>query len=194
MYRRRFPNIIEWMTLSENARLIEAILYLENEPLSSERMEKMTGLTPREVSVAVAELSEAYYTDNHGLALVENSETYSFVPVSSLNDKLRSCYGRKIDKRLSKAALETLAIVAYSQPITRSEITKIRGVVSDSIIRILRERDYIKVVGRKDIQGHPCLYGTTRKFLYTFKLESISDLPKMSEIDRMRFEKEQDED
>ena len=182
------------MTLSDNARLIEAILYLENEPLSSERMEKMTGLTPREVSEAVAELSEAYYTDNHGLALVENSETYSFVPVSSLNDKLRSCYGRKIDKRLSKAALETLAIVAYSQPITRSEITKIRGVVSDSIIRILRERDYIKVVGRKDIQGHPCLYGTTRKFLYTFKLESISDLPRMTEIDRMRFEKEKDED
>ena len=84
--------------------------------------------------------------------------------------------------------------MAYSQPITRSEITKYRGVVSDSIIRILRERDYIKVVGRKDIQGHPCLYGTTRKFLYTFKLESISDLPRMSEIDRMRFEKEQDED
>ena len=182
------------MTLSDNARLIEAILYLENEPLSVERMEKMTGLSTREVTDAVAEIAEVYYTDNHGLALVENSETYSFVPVSSLNDKLRSCYGRKIDKRLSKAALETLAIVAYSQPITRSEITKIRGVVSDSIIRILRERDYIKVVGRKDIQGHPCLYGTTRKFLYTFKLESISDLPRMSEIDRMRFEKEKDED
>ncbi|MBQ6672630.1 MAG: SMC-Scp complex subunit ScpB, partial [Spirochaetales bacterium] len=106
---------------------------------------------------------------------------------------LRSCYGKKIDKRLSKAALETLAIVAYSQPITRGEITKIRGVVSDSIIRILRERDYIKVVGRKDVQGHPCLYGTTRKFLYTFKLESISELPKLSETDRLRFEKDQNE-
>ena len=70
---------------------------------------------------------------------------------------------------------------------------KIRGVVSDSIIRILRERDYIKVVGRKDVQGHPCLYGTTRKFLYTFKLDSISALPKLSEIDRQRFEKEEDE-
>ena len=181
------------MTLSDNARLIESILYLENEPLSVERLGKMTGLSDKNVSDALSEISEVYYSDNHGLALVENSETYSFVPVSSLNDKLRSCYGRKIDKRLSKAALETLAIVAYSQPITRSEITKIRGVVSDSIIRILRERDYIKVVGRKDIQGHPCLYGTTRKFLYTFKLDSISSLPKLSEIDRMRFEKEQDE-
>ena len=153
----------------------------------------MTGLSDKEVNKALTEIEEAYYTDEHGLALVENSETYSFVPVSSLNDKLRACYGKKIDKRLSKAALETLAIVAYQQPVTRSEITKIRGVVSDSIIRILRERDFIKVVGRKDIQGHPCLYGTTRKFLYTFKLDSISSLPKLSEIDRQRFEKEEDE-
>ena len=156
------------MTLNENARLIEAILYLENEPLSVERLGKMTGLSDKEVSKSLSQIAEVYYTDNHGLSLVENSETFSFVPLTSLNEKLRSCYGRKIDKRLSKAAIETLSIVAYSQPVTRSEITKIRGVVSDSIIRILRERDYIKVVGRKDVPGHPCLYGTTRKFLYTF--------------------------
>ena len=187
-------NIIERMTLTEDARLIEAILFLENEPLSVERLCSMTGLSEKAVSEALTLIEESYYTDEHGLALVENSETYSFVPVSSLNEKLRSCYGKKIDKRLSKAALETLAIVAYSQPITRSEITKIRGVVSDSIIRILRERDFIKVVGRKDIQGHPCLYGTTRKFLYTFKLDSISELPKLSEVDRQRFEKEENED
>lgn len=181
------------MTLNENARLIEAILYLENEPLSVERLGKMTGLSDKEVSKSLSQIAEVYYTDNHGLSLVENSETFSFVPLTSLNEKLRSCYGRKIDKRLSKAAIETLSIVAYSQPVTRSEITKIRGVVSDSIIRILRERDYIKVVGRKDVPGHPCLYGTTRKFLYTFKLDSISSLPRLSEINRQRFEKEEDE-
>ncbi len=181
------------MNISDNAAFIEALLFLENEPMSVERLQKMTGLSEKQVTEALEELTEAYYSDNHGLSLVENAETYSFVPVTRLNDKLRSCYGKKIDKRLSKAALETLAIVAYSQPITRGEITKIRGVVSDSIIRILRERDYIKVVGRKDVQGHPCLYGTTRKFLYTFKLESISELPKLSETDRLRFEKDQNE-
>lgn len=181
------------MTLTDNARLIEAILFLENEPLTVERLEKMTGLPEKDITAALSEIAEAYYTDNHGLALVENSESYSFVPVSNLNDKLRSCYGKKIDKRLSKAAIETLAIVAYRQPLTRSEITKIRGVVSDSILRILRERDYIKVVGRQDIQGHPCLYGTTRKFLYTFKLNSISELPKLSDIDRQRFEKDEND-
>ncbi len=181
------------MNISDNAAFIEALLFLENEPMSVERLQKMTGLSEKQVTEALEELTEAYYADNHGLSLVENAETFSFVPVTRLNDKLRSCYGKKIDKRLSKAALETLAIVAYSQPITRGEITKIRGVVSDSIIRILRERDYIKVVGRKDVQGHPCLYGTTRKFLYTFKLESISELPKLSETDRLRFEKDQNE-
>ena len=182
------------MRLDENARLVEAILYLENEPLSIERLADMTGLTELEIEQALNEISEAYYTDEHGLSLVESAETYQFVPTSSLNDRLRFCYGKKVDKRLSKAAIETLSIIAYSQPITRSEITRIRGVVSDTIVRILRDREYIKVVGRKDVQGHPCLYGTTKKFLYTFKLESISDLPKLSEIDRQRFEKaEKDE-
>lgn len=181
------------MKLNDNSRLVEAILFLENEPLSIERLEKMTGLTQLEISKALSDLSDAYYADEHGLSLVENAETWHFVPCSDLNDKLRFCYGKKVDKRLSKAAIETLSIVAYSQPITRSEITKIRGVASDSIVRILRERDYIKVVGRKDVQGHPCLYGTTRKFLYTFKLNSISQLPQLSEIDKQRFEKAENE-
>jgi len=182
------------MKLSENARLIESILYLENEPLSVERMGKMTGLTELEISSALTEIAEVFYTDEHGLSLVESAETWQFVPSSDLNEKLHFCYGKKVDKRLSRAAIETLSIVAYSQPITRSEITKIRGVVSDTIVRILRERDYIKVVGRKDVQGHPCLYGTTKKFLYTFKIESINDLPKLSDIDKQRFEKASNED
>lgn len=177
------------MKLSENARLIESVLFLENEPLSVDRIAKMTGLPELEISQCLSEIADVYFTDEHGLSLVENAETWQFVPSSDLNERLRFCYGKKVDKRLSKAAIETLSIVAYSQPITRSEITKIRGVVSDTIVRILRERDYIKVVGRKDVQGHPCLYGTTKKFLYTFKIDSINQLPQLSDIDRQRFEK-----
>ncbi|MCR4676513.1 MAG: SMC-Scp complex subunit ScpB [Sphaerochaetaceae bacterium] len=178
------------MNLSENARLVEALLFLENEPLSVERICRMTGLSETEAGKALEEVSEAYYVENHGMTLVESTETFQFIPAQDLNEALRACYGKKIDRRLSKAAVETLAIVAYSQPVTRSDISKIRGVSSDSIIRILRERDYIKVVGRKDVQGHPCLYGTTKKFLYTFGITTISDLPKLSEIDRQRFERE----
>lgn len=178
------------MILSKNARLIEAILFIENESLSVERLQGMTGLEEDEIRNALSEISEAYYTDNHGLALTESAETYQFVPSMDLYDQLRQCYGKKIDRRLTKSAMEILAIVAYSQPVTRSEINRIRGVSSDSVIRILKERDYIKVVGRKDVQGHPCLYGTTKKFLYTFNITTISDLPKLSEIDRQRFERE----
>lgn len=182
------------MELSDNARLIESILFLENEPLSSEYICKITGFEEEDVLKYLDEISDLYYKENHGISLVESSETYQFVPSSNLNDKLRICYGKKIDKRLTKSAIETLAIVAYQQPVTRSEITKIRGVDSDSIVRILREREYIKVVGRKDVQGHPCLYGTTKKFLYTFKLESIENLPKLSDIDKLRFEQEENGD
>jgi segregation and condensation protein B len=106
---------------------------------------------------------------------------------------LRACYGKKVDRRLSRAALETLSIIAYAQPVTRRDIENIRGVSSDSIVRLLREREYIRVVGRKDVPGHPSLYGTTKKFLFEFNLPSISALPQLSEIDRMRFTQDEEE-
>ena len=90
--------------------------------------------------------------------------------------------------------METLAIVAYGQPITRADIEKIRGVGSDSIVKLLRDKEYIMVRGRKETKGHPCLYYTTRKFLYEFNLTSIQDLPKLSEIDRIRFGLTEDEE
>lgn len=178
------------MALSDQARLVEAVLFIENQPLSVERIEEMTGLTALEIRNCLDELSEEYYKSYHGLALIENAETWSFVPCSDLHEELRRCYGKKVDKRLSRSAVETLSIIAYSQPVTRAEVTKIRGVASDAVIRLLRERDYIKVVGRRDVPGHPCLYGTTKKFLYTFNLDSIQNLPRLSDIDRQRFEKE----
>ena len=82
------------MTLSENARLIEAVLFLENEPLSVERICRMTGLEENKARDALSELSEAFYSADHGLALVESAETFSFVPCTNLNDKLRACYGK----------------------------------------------------------------------------------------------------
>lgn len=174
--------------LSKNARLVEVLLFLENEPLDIERICKMTSLKVDEALAALKELSEHYFNSFNGLELISSDDEWQFSPCKDLNEDLRKAYGKKVDKRLSKAAMETLSIVAYSQPITRREIDNIRGVVSDTIVRLLRERDYIKVIGRKDVPGHPCLYGTTRKFLFEFGLESISDLPKMTEIDRERFE------
>ncbi|MFA6845891.1 MAG: SMC-Scp complex subunit ScpB [Sphaerochaetaceae bacterium] len=174
--------------LSQNARIVEVILFLENEPVDKEKLARMTGLTSLELRGAVDELAEHYNLFMHGLMVNENTVGFQLVPCSDLFDKLKSSYGKKVERRLSKAATETLSIVAYSQPVTRREIDNIRGVTSDTIVKLLREREYIKVVGRKDVPGHPCLYGTTRKFLYEFNISSISALPKLSEIDQERFE------
>ncbi len=175
--------------LSDEARLVEVVLFIENEPTSMERLCDLTGLRPDTAEDALQELRENYAERGSGLILTEEEgELYSFMPAPDLFPQLRQSYGRKVDRRLSRAAMETLAIVAYGQPITRREIEEIRGVGSDTIVKLLRDREYIMVRGRKDVPGHPCLYYTTRKFLYEFNLQSIQDLPKLSEIDRMRFE------
>lgn len=157
----------------------------------------MSLLEENDLDSAIEELKEHFDTFMHGISLSTKHNRYQFLPAGDLHEDLRNCYGKKVDRRLSRAALETLSIVAYSQPITRREIDNIRGVSSDTIVRLLREREYIKVIGRKDVPGHPCLYGTSRKFLLEFNLRSISELPRLSEIDQERFvddEENMDED
>ena len=178
--------------LSPNARIVETILYIENEPCSIERISELSRLGEKEVKAALKELKERSIAENRGLVLDEDEEGFSFAPSPDLYDVLRKAYGRKVDKRLSKACMETLAIIAYSQPTTRKNVTKIRGVNSDNVIRMLRERDYIKITGRSDEKGHPRLYSTSRKFLLEFNLKSSADLPKLGEVER-RFSKEKEE-
>jgi segregation and condensation protein B len=188
--------------LSREARLVETILFLENEPVGMERLAKMTSMDDNALEGALSELKEHFLLFMHGMELSDKNGRYQFLPSSDLHDELKACYGKKVDRRLSRAALETLSIIAYSQPITRREIDNLRGVTSDTIVRLLRDREYIKVIGRKDVPGHPCLYGTSRKFLLEFNLQSISDLPRLSMIDEQRFvatgddekEKQSDED
>jgi len=94
---------------------------------------------------------------------------------------------KKNENRLSRAALETLSIVAYSQPVTRTEVEAIRGVSADGMVRFLLERDLIKEVGKKEAPGRPVQYGTTKEFLKYFRLSSIADLPRLDELERDRF-------
>ncbi|MGD1816019.1 MAG: SMC-Scp complex subunit ScpB [Pleomorphochaeta sp.] len=173
--------------LTPNARLVETILFLENDSVSKDKLLRMTNLKEEELFVALDELEQHFETFMHGIVLSAKHDRFQFLPSKDLHNELKKCYGKKVDKRLSKAALETLSIVAYSQPVTKREIDNIRGVSSDSIVRLLRDREYIKVIGRKDVPGHPCLYGTSRKFLLEFNLRSISELPKLSDIDKQRF-------
>jgi len=174
-------------TLSEKARLIEVLFYLENEPLSMLELIKFTSFTENEIIDSIDELSTHYEHHLHGLTIKEEHGRYQLAPHENLHDTLRVAYGKKVDKRLSRAALETLSIIAYAQPVTRRDVESIRGVSSDTIIRLLLDREYIKVVGKKDVPGHPRLLGTTKKFLFDFNLPSIGSLPKLSDIDKERF-------
>jgi segregation and condensation protein B len=176
--------------LSSAARLIESILYLENEPVDITQLARYSQMNRDKVEQALAELRYHYSETNHGIEIAEFAGGFHFMPKEELWPELKDHYGRKIDRRISRSAMETLSIIAYSQPITRKEVDNIRGVSSDNVIRLLLDREYIQVVGRKDVLGRPFLYGTTRKFLQDFNLKSISALPRLEDIDKERFEDE----
>jgi len=173
--------------LDKQMGLIEAVLFLEDEPVSQEHLVKITNLTKKEVVSALERLKQAYKADIHGLEIVKLGGGYLFSPKKELWELLKPRYGKRNENRLSKASLETMAIIAYSQPITRSEIESIRGVSPDAMIKLLLSKNLIKEVGKKDVLGKPVQYGTTKEFLMYFKLSSISDLPKLNEIDNQRF-------
>lgn len=181
------------MKLETEVALIEAILYLEVEPVDLRSLQRISQL-PREVVLeALSQLREVYESSHHGLELNEIADGYTLSPKQDLAPALRERYGRKNDARLSRAAMETLSIVAYSQPITRAEIENLRGVNADGMMRLLLGRGLIQEVGRKDAPGKPVQYGTTREFLKLFRLSSIADLPKLDEADRMRFARDEEE-
>ena len=121
-------------------------------------------------------------------------ESFALVPKRSMHERLKRTYGRKVDSRLTRAAVETLCLVAYTYGITRREIDNIRGVSSENVIKYLKDRKFIKVVGRKkDLPGNPKMYGTTEKFLYEFNLSSIADLPQLTDVDSVKYEEKDDE-
>ena len=175
------------LDFSREAAILEAILFLEGEPLDLGGLSRISGLSRNVVTEALRVLKEEYDQEIHGIELTELGGAFAFSPKRAYWETLRDRYGRKNDKRLSRAALETLAIIAYSQPVTRAEIEAIRGVSADGMIKLLLERNLIEGAGRKDVPGKPTQYRTTREFLRVFRLSSISDLPKLDTIEEQRF-------
>lgn len=174
--------------MEKEAALLEAILFLEAEPLDESALSKISGLGPEIIEPVIEHLQEKYTSEDSGIELVKISGGWIIAPKAELWESLKERYGKKNDKKLSRSAMETLSIIAYSQPITKGEIEAIRGVSADNMIRLLIERELVKEVGKKDIPGKPILYGTTKEFLKFFRLNSISDLPKLDETESERFE------
>jgi segregation and condensation protein B len=174
--------------MEKETALIEAILYLETEPVDEAALIRISGLSKEVVDQVIDILNDRYSSDDHGVELIQISGGWTLSPKKELWESLKDRYGKKNDNRLSRAAMETLSIIAYSQPITRSEIEAIRGVSADNMIRLLVERNLVKEVGKKDIPGKPVQFGTTKDFLKVFRLNSIADLPKLDENESDRFE------
>ncbi len=181
------------LNLDKEAALLQTVLYLESDPLDEAALSRISGLSKDVVEAALEQLKESMAAPGYGLELVSMAGGWMMAPKQELWAVLKERYGRKNEQKLSRAALETLSIVAYSQPVTRAEIEAIRGVSADNMIRFLLDKGFIKEMGKKDAPGKPTQYGTTKEFLKFFRLSSIAELPKLDELDRERFELEGDE-
>lgn len=176
------------MELARETGFVESILFLESEPLNIRALAAKAQLSDEVVEKCIENLTEKYKDESCGVELSMITGGYCLTPKKEYWEVLKEYYGSKRDGKLSKSAMETLSIIAYSQPITRSEIEAIRGVGVDTAMRLLIERNLVKEVGKKDAPGRPTQFGTTKEFLKVFRLNSIADLPKLDEDEAERFE------
>jgi segregation and condensation protein B len=171
-------------------RIIEALIYASPDPLTPKTLFKVLESEPREdVQVSLESLRADYAEGRGGLQLVEVAGGYQIVTRPELSEWVRRLFHERKSQKLSVQALETLAVIAYKQPITAPEIAEIRGVNTSGVVATLLERHLIKIAGRKQVVGRPFLYATTREFLIRFGLRDLADLPKMEDMaDVLGFE------
>jgi segregation and condensation protein B len=175
---------------AELTAVIEALVYASPDPLTPKTLFKVLESEPREdVQAAFDALRRDYADGRGGLELVEVAGGYQIVTRAELSEWVRRLFHERKSQKLSVAALETLAVIAYKQPITAPEITDIRGVNTSGVVATLLERRLVKIAGRKQVVGRPFLYATTREFLIRFGLRDLTDLPKMEDLaDVLGFE------
>ena len=166
--------------------IIESLLFVSETPLTLDHLKGiLEGEETAAIRAAIEALMDDYAQRDGGFVLKQVAGGYQFRTQGRYNEWIKRLI-RPSAPRLSKAALETLAIIAYNQPIIRSDIEHIRGVDSGGVIRMLMERKLIRVLGRKEIPGRPLIYATTKHFLEVFELKDLKDLPTPREIEELR--------
>ena len=166
--------------------IIESLLFVAEAPLSVDQIQKAIPEADTEtIKTALAALKDEFENRNGGVMLHEVAGGFQFRTRPEYKEYIQRLL-QPSPARLSKAALETLAIIAYRQPVMRSEIEHIRGVNSGNTIRLLLDRKLIRILGRREIPGRPMVYATTQKFLETFDLKDLKDLPTPKEIDELQ--------
>jgi len=168
----------------EKKYLIEAILFLSGEPVTVSSLKDVTEMPEIELKNFIDELVADYTERNGGILIAEIADGYQMVTNPAYAPWLKKFRASSAAAKLSVPALETLAIIAYKQPIIKAEIEQLRSVNSDGVIKTLLDRKLIKIMGRKEAPGRPLFYGTTKEFLQYFGLKDLTELPTLKDIER----------
>lgn len=169
------------MTTSDDlGAFLEALLFIAERPLSSTELAELAGVPRAEAEAALAALADELIAAQRGLRLQRLDDAWQLATAPEVGERL-AAYAAREEARLTPAALEALAVVAYRQPCTRGEVERVRGVDSDYVLRSLLHRRLVVEMGRRDTPGRPILYGTTFAFLERFGLTSLDDLPPIEE-------------
>lgn len=159
---------------------IEAILFAAGRPVSEQELAEILSVEKKHIQLLLAQMKEAMDEKNRGLTILEVAEGYQLCTKAEYAETVARLAEIQ-PNRLSKAALETLSVIAFKQPITRAEIEEIRGVQAERVLQNLLDKELIKELGRKEVIGRPILYGTTEVFLNCFGMDSLADLPPLPE-------------
>jgi segregation and condensation protein B len=174
--------------------VVEALLFVNEKPIMIDQIRKVLDtVTPTEIKKAISIIQKEHEGRQSGVNVVEIAGGYQMLSNPIFANYIREFYKTKHKEKLSKPALETLAIMAYKQPVTRADVEVIRGVNSDGVVTHLVEKELIKIVGRKDVAGRPFLYGTTKQFMEYFGLKSLDDLPNLEEFPSLQPEEDSNE-
>ena len=163
--------------------IVEAILFVSGEPISVDRLQGVVeGVSRAELVGALRGLQEDYAAEGRGLQVVEVAGGFQVATRPDCAPWIKRLEKAKAGAKLSRSAMETLAIIAYKQPLVRAEMEQIRGVDTAGVLKTLLDRRLIRIVGRKDIPGRPIMYGTTKQFLQAFGLRDLASLPALRDI------------
>ena len=169
--------------------VIEALIFSSEKPLPIEQIKKvLDNLETTQVRAIIEQLKLEYETQGRGIRIVEIAGGFQMITATEYAPFLKKLYKQRRAERPSKPALETLAIIAYKQPVTKLEIESLRSVNIDGVVATLVERGLIRIVGRKKAPGRPFVFGTTRQFLEHFGLKSLEELPKIENFGKLAAE------
>ncbi len=171
----------EMMTFNVKA-LLEALLFASSKPVTIDVLADVSGVDSKEAVTVLEDLADEYRKEGRGFELLEIAGGYQLRSKELFSGHITNLFQKKARRRFSKSGLETLAMVAYRQPVTRAEIEELRGVDSGGVLKTLLSLDMVKVLGRKETPGRPILYGTTREFLEYFGLRDLESLPTLQEV------------